>query len=204
MKDRLIEWANNGDINLAVIFMPESARSVKSASNPYGTYSMPSQIQLERRGQAEEPITESAASSPSSTSPQPKSDAAVNSLEPITGVPAVCYTSIDNCNNATNSCSGHGKCYKKSGTEKNGCFACLCAPTQRNFTVGESKKEAFTLDYWGGAACQKEDVSGPFWLLATFSLVLVGLVAWAISMLFAIGEEKLPGVIGAGVSNKAR
>lgn len=84
------------------------------------------------------------------------------------------------------------------------CFACRCEATKRTFTVGESKQKAFTFDYWGGAACQKEDVSGPFWLLATFSLVMVGLVAWAISMLFAIGEEKLPGVIGAGVSSKAR
>ena len=196
--------ANNGEINLAVIFMPETARSAKGPSNPYGTYSMPSQVLLERREQAEEPMTEAAATSPLSTSTQQKPNPAANSSEPITGVPAVCYASIDKCNSATNSCSGHGKCYKKSGTEKNGCFACLCAPSRRNFTVGDSKKEAFTLDYWGGAACQKEDVSGPFWLLATFSLVLVGLVAWAISMLFAIGEEKLPGVIGAGVSSKAR
>jgi len=204
LKDFLIEQANNGEINLMVIFMPESARSAQSSSDPYGIYSMPSQVHLQIRELAEEPMTEPAALSPSSTTSQSEPEGTSNSSKPITGVPAVCYTSIDSCNNATNSCSGHGKCYRKSGTEKNGCFACLCAPTQRNFTVGESKKEAFTLDYWGGAACQKEDVSGPFWLLATFSLVLVGLVAWAISMLFAIGEEKLPGVIGAGVSNKAR
>jgi hypothetical protein len=29
----------------------------------------------------------------------------------------------------------------------------------------------------------------------------MGLVGWGIGMLFSIGEEKLPGVIGAGVSS---
>jgi len=30
---------------------------------------------------------------------------------------------------------------------------------------------------------------------------MMGLVGWAIGMIFSIGEEKLPGVIGAGVSS---
>lgn len=193
--------ANNGEMNVAVIFMPESARSAKNTPS-YGAYSMPSQIQLERR-QVEEPMVVSSASS-STPSSQVTQYTAPNSSEPILGAPKVCYSSIDDCNNSTNTCSGHGKCYKKSGADQGGCFACQCAPTRRDFTVGESEQKAFTLDYWGGAACQKEDVSGPFWLLATFSIVMVGLVAWGISMLFSIGEEKLPGVIGAGVSSKAR
>ncbi|KAG9242485.1 hypothetical protein BJ878DRAFT_515164 [Calycina marina] len=203
IKSSLIEMANNGEMNVAVIFMPESARYAKNAAQPYGTYSMPSQVQLERRQQVEEPMVVPSASS-SAPSTQVKQSMAPNSSEPILGVPKVCYTSIEDCNNSTNTCSGHGKCYKKSGTDRSGCFACQCAPTRREFTVGESKQKAFTLDYWGGAACQKEDVSGPFWLLATFSIVVVGLVAWGISMIFSIGEEKLPGVIGAGVSSKAR
>ena len=58
--------------------------------------------------------------------------------------------------------------------------------------------------YWGGAACQKEDVSSQFWILAGFSVLLMGLVGWAIGMMFSIGNEKLPGVIGAGVAPKTR
>jgi len=33
---------------------------------------------------------------------------------------------------------------------------------------------------------------------------MIGLVGWGIGLLFSIGEEKLPGVIGAGVSSKTR
>lgn len=48
-------------------------------------------------------------------------------------------------------------------------------------------------------------MSTAFWLIATSSIVMAGLVGWAIGMLFSVGEEKLPGVIGAGVSsNRAK
>jgi hypothetical protein len=32
---------------------------------------------------------------------------------------------------------------------------------------------------------------------------MVGIIGWSIGMMYSIGEEKLPGVIGAGVSSKA-
>jgi hypothetical protein len=54
--------------------------------------------------------------------------------------------------------------------------------------------------YWGGAACQKQDVSSPFWLLVGITVVLAGITSAGIGMLFSVGEEKLPSVIGAGVS----
>lgn len=53
---------------------------------------------------------------------------------------------------------------------------------------------------WGGPACQKKDVSIPFWLLAGFTVLLVGVVTWAIGLLYSVGSEELPSVIGAGVS----
>lgn len=84
------------------------------------------------------------------------------------------------------------------------CYACGCVYTEENFLEGESKRPAYRITYWGGAACQKKDVSGPFWLFATFTVVMIGLVSWAIGLLFSIGEEKLPGVIGAGVPSKSR
>jgi hypothetical protein len=37
-------------------------------------------------------------------------------------------------------------------------------------------------------------------MLAGFTITIVGAVSFAISMLFSVGEETLPGVIGAGVS----
>ncbi|KAH8597429.1 hypothetical protein B0O99DRAFT_76907 [Bisporella sp. PMI_857] len=204
IKDRVIESANNGEMNVAVVFMPESCRSARNPTNPYGTYSMPSQVQLERRAQAEEPMTGISAAPLVPSAVELNRDTSSNDSKLIIGVPKVCHTSLDSCNNATNSCSGHGKCYKKSGSGETACYTCQCVASRRNFTFGDSRRAGFTFDYWGGAACQKKDVSGPFWLLTTFTLVVVGLVAWGISMLFAIGEEKLPGVIGAGVSTKAR
>ena len=53
---------------------------------------------------------------------------------------------------------------------------------------------------WGGPACQKKDVSTPFWLLAGITIFLVSVVSWGIGLLVSIGQEELPGVIGAGVA----
>ena len=54
--------------------------------------------------------------------------------------------------------------------------------------------------YWGGAACQKKDVSAPFFLLAGLTIALVGVVSWGIGLLMSVGQEELPSVIGAGVA----
>lgn len=185
--------------------MPEICRTVKSSSKPYGSYAMPAQSHLARRQQAEEPITEEEPVTLPFT--QSKQFHASNSSEPksLPPVPPRCYTSLDACTNLTNSCSGHGECYQRSGpkgTDKEGsCFACMCKETKDFFDQGEKKIPSYRVIHWGGGACQKKDVSGPFWLFATFTIVMIGLVSWAIGMLFSIGEEKLPGVIGAGVSS---
>ncbi|KAI3395266.1 hypothetical protein diail_1619 [Diaporthe ilicicola] len=113
-----------------------------------------------------------------------------------------CFTSQNSCATATNNCTGHGTCVDKfavPGQEtREGdkqCFVCSCLSTKK-FPDKENSKHV----HWGGAYCQKIDVSSPFWLITTTTLVLVGLVSGCIAMLFSIGEEKLPGVIGAGVS----
>jgi hypothetical protein len=112
-------------------------------------------------------------------------------------VPA-CFKSKDSCVNGTNDCSGkHGECRNKwaaaDGSDgKDVCYTCHCLAT-RNSTSG-------SVTHWGGATCQKKDVSVPFWLFAGFTLFMVGILALAIGLLFNVGEEKLPGVIGAGVS----
>ena len=187
--------------------MPEVS-STKN-SKPYGSYEMPSQAPLSRR-QAEEPITDlPAASSTVFKSKQVLSSNTSEPFEPITGVLPVCHTSQNSCVSSTNNCSGHGHCSLKSGSAKGEdasrvCYACECEPTEDHFLEGENGQPAYRIIYWGGAACQKKDVSGPFWLFAIFTVVMVGLVGWAIGMLFSVGEEKLPGVIGAGVSSKTR
>jgi hypothetical protein len=185
--------------NVIVILLP----STSSSKSTYGNYDMPDSS-IKRR-QFEEPIT--------LNMPYGKTErisiSASNSSKLITGILPPCFSTLEVCNDRTNKCSGHGKCYKKRGNPSGGeaCFACGCSATNQTFTHGAegSERKGVKLIYWGGAACQKQDVSGPFWLLAIFTIVGVGLITWAIGLLYAVGEEKLPGVIGAGVSsNRAR
>ena len=52
---------------------------------------------------------------------------------------------------------------------------------------------------WGGAACEKKDISSPFFLLAGISVLITIAIGYGIGMLFNIGQEDLPSVISAGV-----
>lgn len=54
--------------------------------------------------------------------------------------------------------------------------------------------------YWAGPACQKKDISTPFWLLAGSTIGLVLIIAWALSLLMSMGGEDLPSVLAAGVA----
>jgi hypothetical protein len=207
-RERLMSFAKRQELNVIVVLMPESSRTAKSSPKPYGSYAMPSQAQVGRRQDAEEPMTEAApvsSPSPISQSKQVLADNSTSDRLNLT-VPGACYSTLEACNDWTNSCSGHGECYKKSGKDggRPSCFACKCGYTEDHFLQGDDKVPSYRVIYWGGAACQKKDVSGPFWLFAIFTVVMVGLVSWAIGMLFSIGEEQLPGVIGAGVSRKVR
>lgn len=218
-QERLIRFAKKGEMNVVVVLMPESSRSAKSSSNPYGRYETVSQSPISRRQAAEEPIVVDTLSGPAFPNKQATvSNSADNStFEPITGIPKLCHSSLDDCISSTNNCSGHGACYKKYGNTKNdtvdgnhtedaqeACFTCGCVATNATIISADGARKGYTLEYWGGAACHKKDVSGPFWLIAIFTVVMVGLVSWGIGLLFSIGEEKLPGVIGAGVSSKPR
>ena len=40
----------------------------------------------------------------------------------------------------------------------------------------------------------------PFLLIAGFTIVMVATVSWGVGLLFSIGQETLPSVIGAGVA----
>jgi hypothetical protein len=206
VQERLIEFAKNDEMNVMVVLMPESGSA--DSFKAYGSYEMPMQTQLRR--QVEEPMTDlPAASSTAFKSNQVMTSNTSEPVEPITGVPALCYATIDSCMSSTNNCSGHGECYKKYGAAKGedaapACYACQCVPTKESFLAGEAQRPVYRETNWGGAACQKKDVSTPFWLFTIFTVVIIGLVSWSIGLLFAVGEEKLPGVIGAGVSSKTR
>lgn len=195
-------------MDVVLVLMPESSRTSKSPAKPYGSYESPSQVSMGvvRRQAAEEPMTESpVASTPSSfTSKQVVSSTPSDNstIKPLPKLPPLCYASQDACMSSTNNCTGHGTCYKKYSTTKAACFTCGCHATNETFSY--NKQTRYTTVNWGGSACHKRDVSSPFWLISIFTIVMVGVVSWGIGLMYSIGEEKLPGVIGAGVSSKAR
>ncbi|OQE07076.1 hypothetical protein PENVUL_c015G03287 [Penicillium vulpinum] len=110
----------------------------------------------------------------------------------------VCHASNSSCAEATNNCSGHGSCYLKYGSGAEGtignCYACKCKQTVVQNSDGTTKTVQ-----WGGAACQKRDISSPFFLVAAVSLLAILLAGSAIGMLFSMGSQELPSVISAGV-----
>ncbi|KAI9805419.1 MAG: hypothetical protein M1825_000670 [Sarcosagium campestre] len=177
---------------IAVLYPPSNSGS-QSSDNPYGVYTVPQDpknsqaagLELARRSAS----PEKSASAPPRTPP-----ASLLRLPP-------CFTTLNACISATSGCSDHGECklkYTSPRPEPNQagkpCFACVCVPT----VIRDIETHPKTT-YWGGGACQKKDVSAPFWLLAGFSVFLMSLVGWSIGLMFSIGEETLPSVLGAGV-----
>ncbi|EXJ88646.1 hypothetical protein A1O1_05577 [Capronia coronata CBS 617.96] len=117
-------------------------------------------------------------------------DASKNTTLPSV-IPA-CFASQSACENTTNSCSGHGSCY----LAHTNCFKCRCGTTLVRVNEDGTKKTV----QWGGAACQKKDISVPFILFAGFGVVMAALIAGVIGMLYNMGSQELPSVIGAGVA----
>nr|XP_036578596.1 arsenate reductase [Colletotrichum truncatum]KAF6785891.1 arsenate reductase [Colletotrichum truncatum] len=186
----LNKLAQNGEMETILVVMPESSRNSKVRS----WSSKPEEL---KRRQVEEVMTESDENDqPAPTSPAKPT----KSGNPFPGkiergsIPS-CFSSLESCQEATKNCTGHGDCYNKyqkaNGEVSGTCFACSCLKT--NSTTGSTTQ-------WGGPACSKVDVSIPFWLFTGFTIALVGILYFAISLLFNVGEEQLPGVIGAGVS----
>jgi hypothetical protein len=82
------------------------------------------------------------------------------------------------------------------GDHTNELFSCVCnKPTIRKNVDGSEKTT-----YYAGSACQKVDVSQPFWLLAGTTVFLLTAVSLGVGMLYSMGSEELPSVIGAGVT----
>ncbi|ROW11880.1 hypothetical protein VPNG_04980 [Cytospora leucostoma] len=194
----------SGTLEATLVFLPESTRSSKHA---YWTNTTPTGHQ---RRLEETPITDlktdtktdKVATSPAKSPASEAIELTYNAGAAADKVNLGCFTSYSSCVTATNNCTGHGKCLDKfaiPGKEfqegDRQCFTCSCLSTKK-FPEQENSKHV----HWGGAYCQKIDVSSPFWLIASTTVILVGLVAGSIGLLFNVGEEKLPGVIGAGVS----
>ncbi|PSN69599.1 hypothetical protein BS50DRAFT_618639 [Corynespora cassiicola Philippines] len=206
------------DIGVTVVLMPPLASSAKRSAHAYGFYDMPS-VEA-RREKTEAPLTlESTNSKPSNTpqSPNPNiSDledfpviTAADDEGPVLGILPRCFSSEAACIKRTHNCTGHGACKvlqagnKDLGTSD--CYGCMCVDTITK--VGEdhgmegAKRQ---VTHWGGPACQKRDVSVPFFLFAGAGILLAFLISSSIGLLYSMGSEELPSVIGAGVSGPVR
>ncbi|KAG8418617.1 hypothetical protein J3459_012220 [Metarhizium acridum] len=181
---QLLRLAKTGELQTTIVALP----STKSSSNW-----LDEQQQELRRRQAEQVISSfdrPAVNAEPTASPKP--DPIFDPSERI----KACYESKEACMASTRNCSSHGECqdkYAKADGSKNtvACFSCHCQST---------RSKSGSLTTWAGPTCAKKDVSVAFWLFAGFTLALVGILYLAISILFNVGEEQLPGVIGAGVS----
>ncbi|CUM54755.1 uncharacterized protein AC631_01788 [Debaryomyces fabryi] len=102
----------------------------------------------------------------------------------------VCFSSEDACKVGTSSCNSHGKCAKV----KSGCWSCVCAAT-----LNEAKTKTTN---WSGYDCSKKDVSSEANLLLWTTLALLILFIGGIKLLYSVGNESLPGVLGAATVSK--
>lgn len=180
---RLNKLALAGEMETTLVLIPDSTRS--SGIDAWSSSPL-------RRRETEEVMTEV-----DETAPIAEATSAAQPVSPFAtrindrAIPA-CFSSQSACQNATNNCSGHGSCDNKYPGFKD-CFYCNC-----------SRYSPEDPHYWVGATCSKQDVSVPFWLFAGVGLLLLGILSFAVTLLFNVGEEKLPGVIGAGVSKSSK
>ncbi|KAL8710894.1 MAG: hypothetical protein Q9225_007218 [Loekoesia sp. 1 TL-2023] len=184
-----------------VLMPPSSQKSKHTSTSPYGNYAMPESQHLRAREvQSEALLTAPSAAQTSLASHRHSTPQTLKaSSVPRPGILPVCHSSLDKLLDATNNCSGHGLPYlKHNGTsEKNpDCYACKCRKT----VIDRGDSKGVKTVEWAGPACSKKDLSMPFWLLAGISIAMVATVSWGVGLLFSIGQEELPSVIGAGVA----
>ena len=194
----LQELASNFDVESTVIFLPSNPRGFLNKRSPMARHNINSE-QASHISTPQQSIQSSSSSPESHTNEGislPRKSPTLSTLMPV------CYSSNSSCNDATNGCSGHGFCYKKHGDKAGAdgagdCWACRCKPT---VVKTDDNGNPIKTVQWGGPACQKKDVSMPFFLLGGMTVLLVALVAGVVGMMFGMGSEELPGVLSAGVA----
>jgi hypothetical protein len=141
----------------------------------------------------------------------PVSISLANDTSPVRGILPSCFNSKSACEKQTHGCSGHGECkllHKGKGSGKDqqslDCYGCACVPTVEHSGEDKGMETKRKVTYWGGPACQKKDISVQFWLFVMVGVTLAFLVSSGIGMLYSMGSEELPSVIGAGVSGPVK
>lgn len=109
---------------------------------------------------------------------------------PISAI-STCFTSKESCTNSTSFCNGHGSCVSASKAGRT-CFVCTCESTK----VNDGKKTI----RWAGDACEKQDISDSFTLLAGTVIGLILLIGGSVALLSGIGSEELPSTLTGGIA----
>ncbi|VVT56109.1 uncharacterized protein SAPINGB_P004820 [Magnusiomyces paraingens] len=102
------------------------------------------------------------------------------------------FPSIEACETATGNCTGHGACIK-TGTALDGetpVYGCAC---QASYNADKKQTTRY-----GGAACQKVDISVPTQMFLWSGIALVFAGAAAIKLVYSIDAEPLPGILNLG------
>jgi len=204
--------AQESGFAVTVVMMPRAASKSKRTANPWGTYDMPAK---QANRQNPEAVLSSLPVPATSKMPDLESFPVIaaqaeNTKGPVRGILPTCFTSMSACQTRTQNCSSHGECkllHKGRGSgssqETIDCYGCACSPSIKHSEI-KGKEANKKVTYWGGPACQKKDISVQFWLFVGSGIILAFLVSSGIGMLYSMGAEELPSVIGAGVSGPTR
>lgn len=110
-------------------------------------------------------------------------------LDSSTSASGNCFVSEESCLVSTSSCSNHGVCSKVGD-----CWSCNCAASFDETTRSTT--------YWQGSDCSKKDVSVEFNLFLWFSVFMIIATTLGVKLLFDVGNQELPGVLGAATALK--
>lgn len=204
----LLGLAQRG-LDITVVAMPPSSANTKRrVVSPYGIYTVPPTVEARRNRQNPEALlsfTPEPSTSPKAEYPDledfPVFTSDKKSNGTVRGILPPFFNSLASCEKITLNCSGHGECkllHKAQDKTQQDRFGCACSPT----IIGKGISRKVT--DWAGPACQKKDISTPFWLFVGTGVMLAFLISTIIGMMYSIGSEELPSVIGAGVSGPAR
>jgi hypothetical protein len=197
--EQLALLALDESIIATVAMMPLEHGCSKQSDNHYNIKPSGSHSDKARRQQPESLLE----ITPNDTLPLPQNMPDLSPLQATSTLPShpiqTCFPSQHACESGTNNCTGHGICNLKFNTTRgdniNLCYGCVCSPKVTTNRDGSKK----TI-YYGGGACQKKDIIAPFWLLAGTTIFFISLISFVIGLLYSMGNEELPSVIGAGVS----
>ncbi|THZ27616.1 hypothetical protein D6C91_02220 [Aureobasidium pullulans] len=178
-----------------------------TSKNTYGSYDADVKSHQKRQFKEAPLITEAtktASHLKATLTPDASSNKTYNQTGPLRGILPGCFSSLSTCQSMTRNCTGHGSCVLKHTDRDAGdlggkCYSCACQDDVHTNANGGKKTTR-----WGGPACQKKDIVMPFWLISSFSVFLVFLVSWGVGLLYTMGSQELPSVIGAGVSGPVR